>query len=124
MGGSDAGSRTGIGQLDAVTKGALDHPLPVRRGLWVFPGKAGARVGSRSLAVSLGVIMLLVLAITLPFSAKPLHVDDAIFWDFARINESAPFQLHIPDYRLMGEEVAQWRDTHPPLDALYMSVLM
>lgn len=64
------------------------------------------------------------LAITLPFSAKPLHIDDAIFWDFARVNESALFQLHIPDYKLMGEDITQWRDTHPPVDALYMSVLM
>jgi len=123
MGGSGSGS--GITRLDAVREGAFEHPLPLGgRGVPALTGKAGTRLGSRSLAMSLGIILLLVMAITLPFSAKPLHIDDAIFWDFARVNESAPFQLHIPDYRLMGEEVAQWRDTHPPLDALYMSVLM
>lgn len=125
MGGSGADGPAGIGRFDAVGEGAYEHPLPLGgRGVPAFSGTAGTRLGSRSLAVSLGIILLAVLAITLPFSAKPLHIDDAIFWDFARINESAPFQLHIPDYRLMGEEVAQWRDTHPPLDALYMSVLM
>lgn len=124
MGGSGAGNGTGIVRLDAVSEGVLEHPLPVERGAPVFTGKAGTRLDSRSLAVSLGAILLVVLAITLPFSAKPLHIDDAIFWDFARVNESAPFQLHIPDYRLMGEEVAQWRDTHPPLDALYISGIM
>ncbi|MFA5802802.1 MAG: glycosyltransferase family 39 protein [Thermoleophilia bacterium] len=77
-----------------------------------------------SLAISLGAILAFVLAITLPFSNQALHIDDAIFWDFAKTNLESPFQQHINNYNLVGEETAQWRDTHPPLTQTYLAGVM
>lgn len=76
------------------------------------------------MALRLGVIVLFVLVITLPFINQALHIDDAIFWDFARRNLESPFSQHVPEYRMMGESFSEWRDTHPPVDALYLALLM
>lgn len=76
------------------------------------------------MALSLGVILAFVLIITLPFSGQALHVDDALFWDFAKNNLDHPFQQHLANYHLMGEDVAAFRDTHPPIDELYQSLIM
>lgn len=88
----------------------------------------GERVGARSsrlaVALSLAAVLAFVLAITIPFAGQPLHIDDAIYWDFARTDLAHPFQLHIPDYRLMGQDVSAFRDTHPPADQFYMAALM
>lgn len=62
--------------------------------------------------------------ITVPFIGQPLHIDDAIFWDFAQMNVSHPLQQHIDDYNLMGQEFPVFRDTHPPLDQVYQSLLI
>ncbi|MHB1002466.1 MAG: glycosyltransferase family 39 protein [Thermoleophilia bacterium] len=81
----------------------------------------GART---TLALRLAVIVLFALAVTIPFINQAFHIDDAIFWDFARYNLESPFSLHLPDYRMMGESFSEWRDTHPPVDALYLALLM
>ncbi len=67
---------------------------------------------------------MFVLAVTVPFLGQAFHLDDAIFWDFARNNLSHPFQQHISNYFLMGREVAVFRDTHPAFDELYISLIM
>ena len=74
--------------------------------------------------LSLSAVFLFVLVITVPFLGQALHVDDALFWDFARNNLVHPLQQHLAGYHLMGEDVAAFRDTHPPVDELYMSLLM
>jgi len=88
----------------------------------------GAGLGERSsrltLALSLGAVFAFVLLITLPFANQAFHIDDAIFWDFAKLNLESPLQQDLPEYRLMGVEIPNWRDTHPPLDQLYMSAIM
>ncbi len=76
------------------------------------------------LALSLVAVFAFVLFITLPFASQAFHIDDAIFWDFAKLNLKSPLQQDLPEYRLMGVEVTTWRDTHPPLDQLYMSAVM
>lgn len=93
------------------------------------PGiRLGERVDTRSsrlvLAISLAAVLAFVLAITIPFAEQPFHIDDAIYWDFARTDLAQPFQLHIPDYHLMGQDVPVFRDTHPPADQFYMAALM
>ncbi len=60
----------------------------------------------------------------MPFIGQALHLDDAIFWDFARNNLSHPFQQHIPNYFLMGRQFGAFRDTHPAFDELYISLFM
>ncbi len=69
-------------------------------------------------------VLAFVLFITVPFASQAFHIDDAIFWDFAKLNLNAPLQQDLPEYRLMGVEIPNWRDTHPPLDQLYMSMVM
>ncbi len=64
------------------------------------------------------------LLLALPFLGQAFHIDDAIFWDFAKNNLRHPFSLHLDDYHLMGEDFSRWRDTHPPLDSLYLSLVM
>lgn len=88
----------------------------------------GAGIGVRAprlvLALSLGVILAFVLLLTAPFAGQAFHIDDAIFWDFARHSLDVPFQQHIPDYKLMGVEITEFRDTHPPVDQLYLAAIM
>lgn len=88
----------------------------------------GAEVHERAprlvLALSLVAVLAFVLLVTLPFAGQAFHIDDAIFWDFARQNLDTPFQQHLPDYKLMGVDVPEFRDTHPPLDQLYLAAIM
>ncbi|MHB1391219.1 MAG: glycosyltransferase family 39 protein [Thermoleophilia bacterium] len=86
--------------------------------------RAGARSSRLALALGLAAVLAFVLAITIPFAGQPFHIDDAIYWDFARTDLAHPFQLHIPDYQLMGQDVPVFRDTHPPADQFYMAALM
>ncbi|MDO8736254.1 MAG: glycosyltransferase family 39 protein [Thermoleophilia bacterium] len=92
----------------------------------MIPLEAG--IGERAprlvLALSLGAVLAFVLLITLPFAGQAFHIDDAIFWDFARHSQESPWQQHLADYRLMGIEIPEFRDTHPPLDELYLSAIM
>lgn len=83
----------------------------------------GAKASRLALAASLGAILAFVLVITLPFSGQAIHIDDAIFWDFAQANLESPFQLHVPDYKLMGRDFPVFRDTHPPLVGLLLSAI-
>ncbi len=69
-------------------------------------------------------VLAFVLLITVPFAGQAFHIDDAIFWDFAKLNLDSPLRQDIPDYHLMGFDVPQFRDTHPPLDQAYMSAIM
>ncbi|MBI5869576.1 MAG: glycosyltransferase family 39 protein [Actinobacteria bacterium] len=88
----------------------------------------GAGIGERTprlvLALSLGALLAFVFLMTLPFAGQAFHIDDAIFWDFAKYNQEVPFQQHLPDYQLMGVDVPEFRDTHPPLDQLYLAAIM
>lgn len=42
----------------------------------------------------------------------------------ARADGYTPLQRELEGYRLMGVEFDRWRDTHPPLDSLYLSLLI
>ena len=84
----------------------------------------GARTSRLALAASLGAILLFVLVITLPFSGQAFHIDDAIFWDFARADMDSPFQQYLPDYKLIGRDFPVFRNTHPPLVSLMLSAIM
>ena len=74
--------------------------------------------------MSLAAILLFVLFITLPYSNQAFHIDDAVFLDFAEKNLEQPFSQHVNDYHMMGEDFGEWRDTHPPVDALYIALVM
>ena len=85
---------------------------------------ARARTPRLALLLSLGCVFAFVLLTTLPFAGQALHLDDFLFWDFATNNLAHPFQQHLSDFRLMGQVVARFRDTHPPLDFMYLSLVM
>ena len=88
------------------------------------PARTRARAPRLALLVSLGCILAFVLLITLPFIGQALHLDDFLFWDFARNNLDHPLQQHLSGFHLMGQDVASFRDTHPPVDELYLSLIM
>jgi len=88
------------------------------------PARTRARSPRLALLVSLGCVLAFVLLITLPFIGQALHLDDFLFWDFARNNLDHPLQQHLSDFHLMGQNVASFRDTHPPVDELYLSLIM
>ncbi|GBE57167.1 hypothetical protein BMS3Abin01_00076 [bacterium BMS3Abin01] len=74
--------------------------------------------------LSLAAILLFVLFITLPYSNQAFHIDDAVFLDFAEKNLEQPFSQHVDDYHMMGEDFGVWRDTHPPVNSLYIALVM
>ncbi|MHB8176480.1 MAG: hypothetical protein ACYDG7_07990, partial [Thermoleophilia bacterium] len=88
------------------------------------PARTRARSPRLALLVSLGCVLAFVLLITLPFIGQALHLDDFLFWDFARNNLDHPLQQHLSGFHLMGQNVARFRDTHPPVDELYLSLIM
>ncbi|MFA6000835.1 MAG: glycosyltransferase family 39 protein [Thermoleophilia bacterium] len=106
-----------------MESGTLEPPME-SAGPLSLGSRADVQAKRLSLALSICAIFAFVLAITIPFAGQALHIDDAIFWDFARTNLESPLQQHMDDYRLMGEQIGQWRDTHPPLDQMYMSLVM
>jgi len=55
-------------------------------------------------------VVVIALAVTIPFINQALHIDDAIFWDFARARHESPLSQHLSGYKLMGKAYAQWRE--------------
>src|SRR5665811_431509 len=108
------------GTSGAFTNGFLGHDA----GLIPQGAGIGERTPRPALVLSLVVVLAFVLLITLPFAGQAFHIDDAIFWDFARQTLETPFQQHLHDYQLMGVDFPEFRDTHPPLDQLYLAAIM
>ncbi len=86
-------------------------------------GAAGVSI-DRNTATALVIITLFVMLLMLPFLRQPYHIDDVTFLDMAKSQLQHPFQLHIDDYQLMGENLPEWRDTHPPGLSLYLAAVM
>lgn len=70
------------------------------------------------------VVIIFALIITLPFVNQAFHIDDDIFWNFARERLESPLSQDLPEFQLTGKAYTRWRDTHPPVDSLYMSLIM
>lgn len=72
----------------------------------------------------LAVIVAAVLAVTLPFIGKPVHMDGIYFIDVARAKMEEPWRDSVPDYSFAGYHADRFRDTHPPLTAAYLAAVM
>lgn len=68
--------------------------------------------------------MLVVGGITLPFIYKAFHLDDTIFIRLAEEMLRDPLALGLPDHGFGGDFFSLYIDTHPPLIAGYLAVLL
>lgn len=67
-------------------------------------------------------LILLVLAITLPFIGQAVHIDAQLFIDWAKQGISHPLWQHLPNYDYFGVHYDEFHDTHPRLQSLYLSL--
>lgn len=79
---------------------------------------------SRSIRLELGIVLIAVAAVTLPFIAKPVQLDGVYFLDLARAKLESPLRDSIPEYDFAGVHLDEFRDTHPPFLAYYLAGVM
>lgn len=77
---------------------------------------------SKRLEISL--IILLVLAFTLPFVGQAIHIDAHLYLDWARQAFTEPWWQHLPDYDYFGVHYDEFHDTHPRLQSLYLHLML
>jgi len=70
------------------------------------------------------VLIFAVICITLPFLGKAFHLDDTILVRLAQEQLRSPLSLGLPDYGFGGDFFARYYDTHPPLIAGYLALLI
>ncbi len=69
-------------------------------------------------------LVLLALAVTLPFTGQAIHVDARLFIDWAKQGIEHPLWQHLPDYDYFGVHYDQFHDTHPRLQSLYLGLFL
>lgn len=74
--------------------------------------------------LSLALLIFVVLLITLPFIGKAFHLDDTFFVWLAEEKLNDPLALGLPDHGYEGNFFSLYLDTHPPLLASYMALLI
>lgn len=74
--------------------------------------------------IEMALLLLLVLAYTLPFIGQAIHIDAHLNMDWARQELSHPIWQHIPNYDYFGVHYDEFHDTHPRLLTLYYSLLI
>lgn len=79
---------------------------------------------SRRRWLEITILLLLVLAYTLPFIRQAVHVDAQLDIDWARQELQHPLWQHIPDYDYFGYHYDAFHDTHPRLESLYLSLFL
>ncbi|MHB1361778.1 MAG: ArnT family glycosyltransferase [Thermoleophilia bacterium] len=86
--------------------------------------QTGRRRDTRRTVIELAIIIAAILAVTLPFIGKPVHMDGIYFIDVAKAKMEEPWRDSVPDYDFAGYHVDRFRDTHPPLTAAYLAAVM
>lgn len=81
-------------------------------------------VDRKVLFISLAVLFAVVCAITLPFINKAFNLDDTVFIWLAEEKLSDPLALGLPDHGYEGDLISEYFDTHPPLLASYLALLI
>lgn len=84
----------------------------------------GSWTDSLGTGKSLGLLLLAVLCITVPFAGKAFHLDDTILIRLAQEQLRDPLSLGLPDYGFGGDFFARYHDTHPPLVAVLLALLI
>lgn len=69
-------------------------------------------------------LLLLVLAVTIPFLGQAVQADAHQFIDWAKLELDHPLWQHLPDYDYFGINYPgnSYHDTHPRLHSLYLSM--
>lgn len=89
------------------------------------PGAAATiETDRRRLSIALLVLAAAVCAITLPFVNKAFHLDDTVFIRLAEEKLADPLALGLADHGYEGELFPEYLDTHPPLLASYLALLI
>lgn len=72
----------------------------------------------------LGLLVVLTLALHLPFVGQAFHLDDVQYLDIARnVPHNPLFPLDLP-YVFEGQQVTLWGHTHPPLNGYVLAALL
>lgn len=74
--------------------------------------------------ISLAVLLAVVCVINLPFAGKAFHLDDTVFVRLAEEKLDDPLSLGLKDHGYEGDLFAEYYDTHPPLLAGYLALLI
>jgi hypothetical protein len=74
--------------------------------------------------LELPLLLVLLLAVTLPFIGQAVHHDAHQWIDFAKMEQEHPLWHHLPDYDYFGTHYPgnSYHDTHPRLQSLYLSM--
>jgi len=83
-----------------------------------------AEVAGRTTLISLGVLLAVVCVMTLPFLGKAFHLDDTVFIWLAEEKLEEPASLGLEDHGYEGRLFPEYYDTHPPLLAAYLALLI
>lgn len=78
----------------------------------------------RHLIIALLVLAAAVCVVTLPFVNKAFHLDDTVFIRLAEEKLDDPFALGLTDHGYEGNLFPEYLDTHPPLLASYLAILI
>lgn len=87
-------------------------------------GAAGKDARSRRRWIEPALVIAFTLALTLPFIARPFHMDDAGFLELARVRQERPLEVALEDYTFFGQENEVFIDTHPPLISSYQALVI
>jgi len=79
---------------------------------------------SKRRRVEVALLLLLILAYTLPFIGQAVHHDAQLDLDWAKQELEHPLWQHIPDYDYFGRHYDQFFDTHPRLHSLYLTLFL
>ncbi|MHB9111586.1 MAG: ArnT family glycosyltransferase [Thermoleophilia bacterium] len=77
-----------------------------------------------SMSTEILTVIVVTLLMTLPFIARPFHMDDATFIELARARQSSPLETVLVDYTFFGQENDHFLDTHPPFIPSYVALLI
>jgi len=70
------------------------------------------------------IVIVFTLLLTVPFVARPFHMDDANFIELARARQTEPLETVLSDYTFFGQQNEYFLDTHPPLIPSYVALLI
>lgn len=74
--------------------------------------------------LEISLLLLFVLAVTLPFIGQAVHIDAHLFIDWARQGLTDPLRQHLPNYDYFGVHYDEFHDTHPRLQSLYLTAVI
>lgn len=78
----------------------------------------------QKIVLDLLLIVIAVMALTLPFLNQAIHLDDEEFISFARVQLEDPLRFYLTDHSHNGHHYDIFRTTHPPMMSSYYATLI